>query len=133
MVSLVTTDSFAKEVKLFGLGHYFIERYRLIANAFYESQRSQLVRRYMTGFGLGNLSTIVTSITYLYISIQAIGGRLTLGALTAYTQAAVQVQNSIQSVLSGFSGMYAHNLYLNNLIELMAKQPSLPVASSFVP
>ncbi|TMB76606.1 MAG: ABC transporter ATP-binding protein, partial [Chloroflexi bacterium] len=28
MVSLVTTDSFAKEVKLFGLGEYFIERYR---------------------------------------------------------------------------------------------------------
>ncbi|HYL07130.1 MAG TPA: ABC transporter ATP-binding protein, partial [Candidatus Udaeobacter sp.] len=127
MVSLVTTDSFAKEVKLFGLGHYFIERYRLIANAFYESQRSQLVRRYMTGFGLGNLSTIVTSITYLYIAIQAIGGRLTLGALTAYTQAAVQVQNSIQSVLSGFSGMYEHNLYLNNLIELMSKEPALPV------
>ena len=59
MVSLVTTDTFAKEVKLFGLGQYFIERYRLIANAFYDSQRSQLVRRYMTGFALGNLSTIV--------------------------------------------------------------------------
>ena len=28
LVSLVTTDSFAKEVKLFGLGGYFIERYR---------------------------------------------------------------------------------------------------------
>jgi ATP-binding cassette subfamily B protein len=38
------------------------------------------------------------------------------------------VQNSIQSILSGFSGMYEHNLYLNNLVELMARQPSLPVA-----
>jgi ATP-binding cassette subfamily B protein len=130
MVSLVTTDSFAKEVKLFGLGHYFIERYRLIAGAFYASQRGQLVRRYMTGFALGNLSTVVTSITYLYIALQAIAGRLTLGALTAYTQAAVQVQNSIQSILSGFSGMYEHNLYLNNLIELMAQQPSLAVAAN---
>src|SRR4029077_11504735 len=133
MVSLVTTDSFAKEVKLFGLGGYFIERYRLIAKAFYDTQRAQLVRRYMTGFGLGNLSTIVTSITYLYIALQAIAGRLSLGALTAYTQAAVQVQNSIQSLLGGFSSMYEHNLYLNNLVELMAKQPSLPVASSVVP
>ena len=133
MVSLVTTDSFAKEVKLFGLGGYFIERYRLIANAFYESQRSQLVRRYLTGFGLGNISTIVTSITYLYIALQAIAGHLSLGALTAYTQAAVQVQNSIQSVLSGFSGMYEHNLYLNNLVELMAKEPSMPVAEHPVP
>src|SRR5438067_412085 len=129
MVSLVTTDSFAKEVKLFGLGQYFIERYRLIANAFYESQKSQLVRRYITGFVLGNLSTIVTSITYLYIALQAIAGRMSLGSLTAYTQAAVQVQNSIQSVLSGFSGMYEHNLYLNNLVELMARQPSMPVAA----
>src|SRR2546423_951584 len=129
MVSLVTTDSFAKEVKLFGLGHYFIDRYRLIANAFYESQRSQLVRRYMTGFVLGNLSTIVTSITYLYIALQAIAGRFSLGSLTAYTQAAVSVQNSIQSILSGFSGMYEHNLYLNNPVELMATQPSMPVAA----
>src|SRR5215467_3827294 len=128
MVNLVTLDSFAKEVKLFGLGGYFIERYRLIAKAFYDTQRSQLVRRYLTGFVLGNISTIVTSVTYLYIALQAIAGRLSLGALTAYTQAAIQVQNSIQSVLSGFSGMYEHNLYLNNLVELMAKEPSLPVA-----
>src|SRR5216683_2934883 len=101
----------------------------LIAKAFYDTQRSQLVSRYLTGFALGNISTVVTSITYLYIALQAIAGRLSLGALTAYTQAAVQVQNSIQSVLSGFSGMYEHNLYLNNLVELMAKQPSMPVAA----
>jgi ATP-binding cassette subfamily B protein len=133
MVSLVTTDSFAKEVKLFGLGGYFIDRYRLIATAFYNSQRSQLVRRYLTGFALGNLSTIVTSLTYLYVALQAIAGRLTLGHLTAYTQAAMSVQNSIQSILSGFSGMYEHNLYLNNLYELMAKEPSMPVAQQPTP
>src|SRR5438132_1389817 len=75
------------------------------------------------------LGTMVTSITYLYIALQAIAGRMSLGSLTAYTQAAVQVQNSIQSVLSGFSGMYEHNLYLNNLVELMARQPSMPVAA----
>ena len=133
LVNLVTTDSFAKEVKLFGLGGYFIDRYRLIAKTFYDTQRAQLVRRYMTGFALGNLSTIVTSITYLYIALQAIAGRLSLGALTAYTQAAVQVQNSIQSILSGFSGMYEHNLYLNNLVELMAAQPSLPIPAQPAP
>jgi ATP-binding cassette subfamily B protein len=127
LVSLVTTDSFAKEVKLFGLGGYFIERYRLIANAFYSSQRGQLVRRYLTGFAWGNLSTIATSVTYLYVALQAIAGRLTLGDLTLYTQAAMSVQSSIQSILGGFSGMYEHNLYLNNLYELMAMQPSMPV------
>ena len=127
LVSLVTTDTFAKEVKLFGLGHYFIDRYRLIAKVFYDTQRSQLVRRYMTGFALGNVSTIVASFTYLYIAVQAIAGHLTIGALVAYAQAATQVQNSIQSILGGFTGMYEHNLYLNNLTELMNRQPVMTV------
>ena len=130
LVSLVTTDSFAKEVKLFGLGGYFIERYRMIAQTFYGSQRSQVVKRYSTGFAWGNLSTIATSLTYLYVALQAIAGRLTLGDLTLYTAAAQSVQASIQGILGGFSGMYEHNLYLNNLFELMATEPSMPVTAT---
>src|SRR6266446_8026392 len=127
LVTLVTTDSYAKEVKLFGLGRYFINRYQMIAKNYYSSQRSQVARRYMTGFALGNLSTIVTSLTYLYVALQAIIGRLTLGDLTLYTTAASQVQGSIQGILGGFSGMYEHNLYLNILFELMETKSALPV------
>src|SRR5438309_4572496 len=130
LVTLVTTDSYAKEVKLFGLGRYFINRYQMIAKNYYSSQRSQVARRYMTGSALGNLSTIVTSLTYLYVALQAIVGRLTLGDLTLYTTAASQVQSSIQGILGGFSGMYEHNLYLNNLFELMETKTSMPVAAA---
>jgi ATP-binding cassette, subfamily B, bacterial len=126
LVTLVTTDSYAKEVKLFGLGGYFIDRYRLIAKTYYSSQRAQVARRYMTGFALGNLSTIVTSATYLYVALQAIVGRLSLGDLTLFTTAASQVQGSIQGILGGFSGMYEHNLYLNNLFELMETKSTMP-------
>ena len=133
LVTLVTTDSFAKEVKLFGLGHYFIRRYKLIADAFYGSQQRQVVARYLTGFGLGNLSTVATSITYLFVALQAVAGRLTLGDLSLYTTAAQAVQNSIQGILGGFTGMFEHNLYLNNLYELMEKRPAIPVAEHPVP
>src|SRR5438874_10948881 len=133
LVSLVTTDTYAKEVKLFGLGRYFIDRYRLIGNAYYGSQRRQVVRRYLIGFLWGNLSTIATSVTYLYVAVQAIAGRLTLGDLTLYTTAAQSVQNSIQGILGGFSGMYEHNLYLNNLFELMDTKTSLPLPAKPVP
>src|SRR6266566_4457945 len=81
LVTLVTTDSYAKEVKLFGLGPYFINSYRMIAKNYYNSQRSQ-------------------------------------------------VQGSIQGILSGFSGMYEHNLYLNNLFELMETKTSMPAATA---
>src|SRR4030088_2067503 len=133
LVTLVTTDSFAKEVKLFGLGGYFLNRYRLIAEAFYASQRRQVARRYLTGFAWGNLSTIATSLTYLYVALQAIAGRLTLGDLTLYTTAAQSVQGSIQGILAGFTGMYEHNLYLNNLFELMGTKTPLPRSLDPVP
>jgi len=130
MVTVVTTDSYAKEVKLFNLGDYFIERYRLIAQAYNASQRSQVARRFIAGFAWGNLSTIATSLTYLYVALQAINGRLTLGDLTLYTVAAQSVQGSIQGLLGGFSSLYEHNLYLNNLFDLMAVRPSMPIRSS---
>ncbi len=126
LVTLLTTDSFAKEVKLFGLGGYFIARYRLIAEAYYGTQRRQLSRRYLTGFAWGLLSTIATAATYLYVALQAVAAKLTLGDLTLYTTAASSVQGSIQGILGGFSSMYEHNLYLNNLYELMDVKPLLP-------
>jgi ATP-binding cassette subfamily B protein len=55
---------------------------------------------------------------------------LTLGALTLYTTAAQSVQGSIQGLLGGFTGMYEHNLYLNNLFELMAIKTTMPVAAA---
>ena len=130
LVTLLTTDSYAKEVKLFGLGQYFIDRYRLIGQAYYGSQRRQVVRRYLTGFLWGNLSTIATSVTYLYVALQAIAGKLSLGDLTLYTTAAQSVQNSIQGILGGFSGMYEHNLYLSNLFELMETTSALPTRAN---
>jgi ATP-binding cassette subfamily B protein len=133
LVTLLTTDSYAKEVKLFGLGRYFIDRYRLIGNTYYGRQRSQVVRRYLVGFLWGNLSTIATSVTYLYVALQAIVGKLTLGDLTLYTTAAQSVQSSIQGILGGFSGMYEHNLYLSNLFQLMETKSVLPTPANPVP
>jgi ATP-binding cassette subfamily B protein len=119
LVQLVTTDTYAKEVKLFGLGSYFIKRYGLLSDTYYERQRGQILRRYVAGYLWGTLTTIAGSITYLYVALLAVAGRLTLGDLTLYTSAATAVQNSISNLLSGFSSMYEHNLYLGNLFTLL--------------
>jgi ATP-binding cassette subfamily B protein len=119
LTTLVTTDTYAKEVKLFGLGDYFIERFRLLSTTYYDRQRRLITARYIVGFLWSSITTLAGSATYLYVALQAIAGKLTLGDLTLYTQAASSVQSSIQGILSGFSGLYEHNLYLNNLYELM--------------
>jgi len=126
LTTLVTTDSFVKEVKLFDLGGYFIERYRLLSQSYYDRQRGLVRARYVAGYLWGAITTLAGSVTYLYVALQAVSGRLTLGDLSLYTSAAGSVQGSIQVLLTGFSGLYEHNLYLSNLFELMETAPSVP-------
>jgi ATP-binding cassette subfamily B protein len=120
LTRLVTTDTYAKEVKLFGLGDYFVRRFRLLAATYYDRQRRVVTTRYILGSLWSLLTTLAGSVTYLYVALQAVAGRLTIGDLTLYTSAASSVQSSIQGILGGFSSMYEHNLYLSNLYELLA-------------
>jgi ATP-binding cassette subfamily B protein len=122
LTTLVTTDTYAKEVKLFGLGGYFIQRFRLLARSYYDRQRKLVTARYLIGNLWGTLTTVAGSITYLYVAVQAVtsAGKLSIGDLSLYTSAASSVQSSIQGLLSGFSTMYENNLYLDNLYALLA-------------
>ena len=120
LTTLVTTDTYAKEVKLFGLGPYFIDRFRQLSTVYQDRQRGLVVTRYFVGFIWSTITTLAGSLTYLYVALQAIAGKLTLGDLTLYTQAASSVQGSVQGLLSGFGSMYENNLYLNDLFELLA-------------
>jgi ATP-binding cassette subfamily B protein len=120
LTTLVTTDTYAKEVKLFGLGPYFINRFRQLSTVYQDRQRGLVVARYFVGFVWGAISILAGSLTYLYVALQAVAGRLTLGDLTLYTQAATSVQGSVQGLLGGFGSMYENNLYLNDLYELLA-------------
>lgn len=125
LLTLVTTDTNAKEVKLFELGDYFVQRYKALATTYNNRQRRLIRSRYLAGFAWGSLSTIAGSLTYLYVALQAIAQRLTIGDLTLYTTAATSVQSSIQGILAGFTSMYEHNLYLSNLFELMEKDRTI--------
>ncbi|MDQ2810083.1 MAG: ABC transporter ATP-binding protein/permease [Chloroflexota bacterium] len=125
LLDLVTKDTYNKEIKLFGLGDYFIARWREISERFYRENRSLVVRRYLMGFLWGSLSTVVTSATYAYVAIQAVLGRLTLGDLTFYSQAVGQVQSSLSGILSGLSDLYENSLYLTNLFDFLDYTPAI--------
>jgi ATP-binding cassette subfamily B protein len=124
-LDLLTKDTYNKEIKLFGLGSHFIARWREIADRFYRENRSLVRRRYLTGFVLGSLTTIVTSGAFLYVAMQVVARRLTLGDLTFYSQAVGQVQSSFSGILSGMSEMYENSLYLGTLYEFLDYEPEV--------
>jgi ATP-binding cassette subfamily B protein len=123
--SLVTTDTYAKEVKLFGVGGHFVNRYRMLADVYYDRQRRLTIGRNFKGAAWGLISTLVSSLIYLYIALRAVAGELTLGDLTLYTAAATSVQSSVHSLFTGVSGMYENNLYLERLYRLLATNATI--------
>jgi ATP-binding cassette subfamily B protein len=123
--SLVTTDTYAKEVKLFGLGKYLVDRFEKLGKTYYSRQRKLIRQRNIAGTAWGMLSTIVGSAMYLYIALRAVSGELTLGDLTLFTTAATQVQSSVGGLFNGFAGMYENNLYLDTLYRFLDTKPEI--------
>ena len=132
-LDLLTKDTYNKEIKLFGLGRYFMDKWEDISIRFYKENRALVKRRYLMGFAWGSLSIIVTSATFLYVALSTIAGRLTLGDLTFYSQAVGQVQGSLSAILGGLSEMYENSLYLSNLYDFLDYTPKIRNTPEAVP
>ncbi len=122
---LMTTDTYNKEIKLFGLGRYFIRQYEELAEQFYQDNKKIIIGRYITGFSWSSLSTIANSSIYIYVAFQAVARIITVGELTMYTQTVMQVGQSFQGVLDGLSGIYENNLFVSTLYEFLEYQPKI--------
>ncbi|HZS75399.1 MAG TPA: ABC transporter ATP-binding protein [Ktedonobacteraceae bacterium] len=120
---LLTVDDYNKEIKLFSLGPFFIERFRKLADEFFEESKKILVRRYMINFLWMGFSLAANSGIYIYVAFQAVARRITLGGLTLYTQAVMQVGTNFQGVLDGVSNTYENNLFVNTLFEFLDYKP----------
>ncbi|MFM9108757.1 MAG: ABC transporter ATP-binding protein [Chloroflexota bacterium] len=133
LTSLLTTDEFAKEIKLYSLGDHFIGRFGEVAGEYYAATRSLLLKRYWAGFAWGSLTTLASSATYLYVALRAVAGAISLGQLTVFTGAATQVGGAFQGILGGVQGIYEHGLYLGTLYDLLERKPAIAAPAHPVP
>jgi ATP-binding cassette subfamily B protein len=127
--TLLAREDHAKEVKLFGLGPLFLERYREIFRALFGEDRALTMRRGTWGFALGLLSTLAFYGAYAWIVTRAISGAITLGDMTMYLLVFKQGQSALAAILSAVGGMYEDNLYLSNLYEFLGHTSKLPAGT----
>jgi len=117
---LVTSDTAAKEIKLFGLTGHLVGRFTALGNELYGRQRRLVTRRYLSYTGWGLVTTAVGGTILLYVAYQAIAGRLTVGDLVLFTVAVTATQGSVQTLLRGAVALYEDNLYFARLQALVA-------------
>ena len=117
--TVLAREDHAKEVKLFGLGARFLQRYRDIFRRLYHEDRSLTVRRDAWGLALGLIATVTLYGAYAWIAIEAVQGVITLGEMTMYLMLFRQGQAAVSASLAAIGGMYEDNLYLSTLYEYL--------------
>ena len=133
LTNLMTTDTYNKEVKLFTLGDFFVERFSKLFQRYYAEQRALVIRRYLAGAVWSMLTVLTSGLTFLYVAFRTLGGSISVGGLTLYVQAADGVSQAFSLLLGGLQSMYEHQLYLQTLFELLDFQPLVRAPEHPVP
>ena len=115
----------AKEVKIFGLHRFLIDRYRALAGAVYEENRRLAARRAGWGGLLTALGTLGYYLAYAYIAWRTLAGAFTIGDLTFLSGSFRRLRNLLEGLLIGFSQVAGQALYLDDLFSFFEIRPEI--------
>ena len=115
----------AKEVKIFGLNAFLIERYRRLAGDFYQDNRRLALRRAWWGGTLTALGTIGYYAAYAWLIWRTLTGRFTIGDLTFLAGSFRRLRTLLEGLLTGFSQTAGQALYLDDLFSFFEIEPEI--------
>ncbi|MCA9659996.1 MAG: ABC transporter ATP-binding protein, partial [Myxococcales bacterium] len=124
--TVLAREDYAKEVKLYQLGPLLLERYRGIFDTIFAEDRRLTLRRGLWGYTLGLVGSAVYYGAYAWVAVAAVGGAITIGAMTMYLLLFRQGQSAVAASLSAISGMYEDNLYVSTLYEYLGQEVERP-------
>ncbi len=105
----------AKEVKIFGLNRFLIDRYLELATSFFRANRRIAIRRAAWGSVLTAVSTIAYYFAYAYIVWRTLHGEFSIGNLTFLAGSFLRLRGLLEQLLMGFSSVAGQALYLDDL------------------
>lgn len=115
----------AKEVKIFGLNDFLIDRYRRLAASFYDANRRLALRRAGWGGLFTTIGTIGYYFAYAYIAWRTLTGEFSVGDLTFLAGSFRRLRTLLESLLSGFSSVAGQALYLDDLFTFFEVRPEI--------
>jgi ATP-binding cassette, subfamily B, bacterial len=120
-----SSDETAKEVKIFGLSDYFVNRYQNLSDKFYHENKNLSIKRALYGSFLSAIGTIAHYGTYAYIIYRTAEGYLTIGDLTFFMGSFVRMRTLLDNIFNRFSSIGEGALYLEDLFSFFKLKPSV--------
>jgi ATP-binding cassette, subfamily B, bacterial len=115
----------AKEVKIFGLNGFLIDRYIRLATDFYAANRRLAVRRATWGGLFTAIGTVGYYLAYAYIAWRTLAGEFSVGDLTFLAGSFRRLRTLFEGLLTSFSTTAGQALYLNDLFSFFEVRPEI--------
>ncbi|AMJ59811.1 ABC transporter ATP-binding protein [Bosea sp. PAMC 26642] len=115
----------AKEVKIFGLNAFLIDRYARLAASFYTANRRLALRRAGWGGIFTTIGTVGYYLAFAYIVWRTLAGEFSIGDLTFLAGSFRRLRTLLEGLLSGFSTTASLALYLNDLFAFFEVEPEI--------
>src|ERR1700722_12613644 len=115
----------AKEVKIFGLNGFLIDRYISLATDFYAANRRFAWRRAGWGGLFTAIGTVGYYLAYGYITWSTLTGKFSVGDLTFLAGSFLRLRSLLEGLLTGFSSTAGQALYLNDLFSFFEVKPEI--------
>jgi len=119
------SDETAKEIKMFSLSGFIIERFKVLSDKFYTDNKRISVKRSLWGTLFALLGSLGYYAAYVFIIDDTIKGILTIGELTFLAGSFRQLRTLLEGVLSRFTAVSQGAIYLSDFFEFFDIAPKI--------
>ncbi len=122
---MLTSEIFAKELRIFGLGPLFIDRFRNLRKRLRKERFEITTKRSLADLAAQGAASLAVYGSYAFIAHRAIQGSITLGDMVMYFGAFQRGLGSLAQMLGALASLYEDNLFLSNLYEFLDLKPKV--------
>ena len=115
----------AKEIKLFALGDFLVERFRELSQRLFLLNRELAVRRALWGALFSTISSVAYYLVYAVIAWRTIDGQFSIGDLTFLAGSFQRLHTLFGNLLLGITRMAGQTLYLDDLFSFFEITPTI--------
>jgi ATP-binding cassette, subfamily B, bacterial len=122
---LSASDRTAKEVQMFGLARWLVQRYRVLARRFYEENKQLAVRKGIAATGLALLGMLGYYAAYTIILARGFYGIISIGTLTFLAASFAKSLDATRRLLLTVGNIYEQTLYVQDLFDFFKMKPTI--------
>ncbi len=130
---LGASDETAKEVKLFNLSDFLVNRFKTLSNKFYNDNKKLSIKRASWGTLFALIGSAGYYSAYVVIIMQTISGAITIGTLTFLAGSFRQLRSLLEGILSRFTSVSQGAIYLRDFFEFFEIKPKIITSKKPVP